>query len=60
MSTKSVGPSEDTLEELIGPVCVIAELNPSTAWPKVMLELIAAARNVKALYGFEVEAMAAD
>ena len=55
MPKKKMGPDEETIDDLIGPVCVIAELNPTTAWPEDLIKLIAAARNVRALYGFGVE-----
>lgn len=45
-------PDQDTIDSLIEPVCMIADLSPTTGWPQPLLELIAAARNVKTLYGF--------
>lgn len=50
-------PSDDTIEELIGPVCTIADLKPTNDWPAEVRTLIAAARSVKKLYGFEVHTM---
>lgn len=49
------GPSDETLDELIGPVCQIADLEPTPGWPREFVELVAAARRVKALYGFEID-----
>jgi hypothetical protein len=54
------GPSQDTIDDLIRPVCEIADLAPTTGWPQPLIELIAAARNVKALYGFETISMGAN
>lgn len=57
MPKSKSGPDDDTISDLIEPVCMIADLKPNTAWPNDLCELIAAARNVKALYGFQVQSM---
>lgn len=45
---------EDTIDDLCEPVCSLAELRPDNAWPNEVKKLIAAARDVKKLYGFRV------
>ena len=44
----------DTIDELNEPVCTIANLRPDNAWPDEVKALVAQARKVKALFGFEV------
>lgn len=48
-------PGNDTIEELFGPVCTIADLRPEAEWPVELRKLIVDAQKVKQLYGFHVE-----
>ncbi|MDE3038910.1 MAG: hypothetical protein KGJ21_10745 [Pseudomonadota bacterium] len=53
-------PSQDTIDDLIDPVLHIADLRPNNDWPPELRALIAAARKVKALYGFGSVTIKAD
>lgn len=44
----------DTIDELNEPVCTIADLRPDNDWPNEVKALVAQARKVKKLFGFEV------
>ena len=46
---------EEAFDELIGTVCLIAELEPTNDWPDELKSLVDAARRVKAVFGFHVE-----
>ena len=45
---------QDVLDDLIGPVCHIADLRPNNEWPEELRGLVGFARRTKALFGFAV------
>lgn len=53
-------PSNETLDELIGPVCMIADMHLTDDLLDEWRVLIVAARNVKDMHGFHVETMSAE
>lgn len=46
--------SSETLDELLQPVCAIANLRPQEDWPEEVRGLVGWARQVKKKFGFEV------
>lgn len=54
MSESKNAIDDDLIEELIGPVCFIADLHPNNKWPEDLRSLVGFARRVKRLYGMEV------
>ena len=51
---------EEAFDALIGPVCLIAELEPVDDWPDELRALVDAARHAKAAFRFHVETSAMD
>lgn len=49
--------TDDELDELIGPVCHIADLKPQDHWPEDLRALVGFARKVKEGFGFSVVTM---
>lgn len=48
-------PDEDLIDDLVDPVCHIADLKPSNDWPDNLKSLVGYARRVKEEFGFHVE-----
>lgn len=46
--------SDETLDDLLQPVCTIANLRPQSDWPEEVRGLVGFARQVKKKFGFEV------